>query len=154
MKKTIKNIFIFVLFLAVVLGGLFLVFRSSSLQNSPTPQPYAISNSGGAILHYYKNNLEIDGITLEDGSVTPDQILFLVPLHMSANGLKLSQYSIYKRDRWLDTTAPVQLFDAFYYSDDKYWLVSYISKDSPYKICDVKLKPNGQLLEEITCKDA
>lgn len=155
MKKTIKNIIIFVLFAVLIAAGLFLFFKKEiAPQTSPIPQPYAVSNSGGAILNFYRNNLALDEIILADGSVTPDQILFLAPLHMSAKGLKSTHYNLYKRDRWSDPNKPVQLFDAFYDKDKEYWLVSYITKETPYKICDVKLKPNGQLVEEIICNDA
>ncbi|MDP4039061.1 MAG: hypothetical protein Q8P57_00560 [Candidatus Pacearchaeota archaeon] len=104
--------------------------------------------NGPQDVNEYLNNLEVDGITLPEGSVEPRQILVIAALKMQEQGKNMNRYSIYSSARKLAKDKPIEKFNSYYYKSDakQYWVVSYMEKYDPYEVCIVKLKYSGEFV--------
>ena len=155
----------FIVLIAVV-GGILAFFILSYINEWDTPITGFIVKQidsknglisryieGNSVVEVYLTNLGVDNIELPEGSKDADAILLLASIYMSNNKKNLRDYEILNRLR--ENEKSIQQFKAFYYEEDKYWVMKYYKKIGFLEsaVCTVKIKNDGELLD-FNCKES
>ncbi|MAG38264.1 hypothetical protein CMI45_02675 [Candidatus Pacearchaeota archaeon] len=155
-KALFTGVFVLVVLVATVMGFYYSnygnPFEGSITGNAVGPIDVKFTPEGTQVLTY-RNNLEVDNYKLPEGSADASQIPLLSALHMQQEGKNLKKYNLLGRSRKLHTRAPIEKFQSYYSNKKGTWLVSYMGKDKPFEICDVRMNPQGELVS-FDCEDS